>query len=188
MEIIDGQHRFRALKKLGAPVPFIIKEGYAKEETQILNHNSKNWDINDALHTYCDDQLEDYLMFKNFRDTYKFGNRECMNLLLGSKRGCYDKIFKEGEFKIKDYPGAVEKAIKITQIAPYFKHYYRRTFLTAMLVCFDNSDYNHKQFLRKLEYQSTKLVKCVSEAAYLDLIENIYDYNNRKGTPRLRLY
>ena len=188
MEIIDGQHRFKAQQMLKVSIPFIIKEGYGKRETQILNHNASNWTLDDALHTYCTDKIEDYLIFNEFKNTYKFANRECLNLLSGTKKTSYEDIFRAGKFKITDYPGAVEKAVKITQIAPYFEHYYRRNFVTAMLVCFDNNNYNHKQFLRKLEYQSTKLVKCVSEVAYLDLIENIYDYNNRRGTPKLRLY
>tara|TARA_R110002012_G_scaffold321455_1_gene549281 strand:+ start:1190 stop:1909 length:720 start_codon:yes stop_codon:yes gene_type:complete len=188
MEIIDGQHRFQAQEILGVSVPFIIKKGYGKKETQILNENSKNWSLDDRLHTFCNDRIEDYLIFREFKEKYKFANRECMNLLSGTRNNSFDDVFRAGEFKIKDYNGAISKSVKITDIAKYFKYYRTRYFVNAMQVCFDNEDYNHNKFLRKLDYQSTRLVKCVNVRAYLELIEKIHDYHDYESTKKLRLF
>ena len=185
MQIIDGQHRFQAQEMLGVPVPFIIKKGYGRKETQILNENSKNWSIDDRLHTFCVDKVKDYLIFREFKEKYKLPNRENMNLLIGSINCNYDDVFKSGNFKVIDYNGAISQAEKIIEIEGHFK---TRNFINAMQVAFLNPVYSHKKFLRKLSYQSTKLVKCIDRKGYLDLIEKIHDYNDNRETEKLRLY
>ena len=187
MEIIDGQHRFQAREKIGAPIPFIIKKGYGLIETQILNENSQKWSIDDRLHTFCVAGLKDYLIFKEFREKYKIPNRESMNLLMGTINYDYNPVFKAGAFKIEDYNGGINQAEKITEI-PGIKPFKVRNFINAMQIAFLNPDYDHKKFLRKLSYQSTKLVKCVSRKDYMALIEHIHDYKDYGTTQKLRLF
>ena len=66
-----------------------------------------------------------------------------MNILSGTRNLEYNPAFREGNFKVLDLTGAIETATKITQIAPYFKSYYRRNFVNAMIISFKNPVYNH---------------------------------------------
>lgn len=54
MEIIDGQNRFEAYKKLGLPVQYIVSKGYGIAECIAMNSVSKNWTTNDYIKSYSD--------------------------------------------------------------------------------------------------------------------------------------
>ena len=51
---------------------------------------------------------------------------------------------------------------------------------------FRNPDYDHSFFIRKLKYQTTKLVDCTNAKGYLTLIEIIYNFN--KNTTKKPLF
>ena len=61
MEILDGQHRFVALKDMGLDVPYeVIDNGY---DTIIdLNTTAKSWTVEDYVNYYCQkDQNPNFL-------------------------------------------------------------------------------------------------------------------------------
>src|ERR1051326_7260164 len=84
-EIIDGQHRFKVRQELGLPIQYIIAEGYGLNEVQILNTNTKNWGPNDYLEGYIELGLEDYIMFKKFKDQFNFGHSSALHVLSDRK-------------------------------------------------------------------------------------------------------
>ena len=188
-QIIDGQHRFLAQKELKLSVPFIVKKGYGEKETQILNTNTKNWSLVDWESYYCNKNIKDYHIFREFRKKYKF-DFESTQHLLTKKESCGHNlnIFREGLLAVSSLKYAVDSAEKIISVGEYFKDYKDRYFLRAMMHCFNVSEYNHKRMLRKLSYQGNSLVKCVDKKSYLRLIEDIYNFKNRKETNPLRLF
>lgn len=53
-EIIDGQNRFEAWKKLNLPIRYIIAPDYGINECIAMNSVSKNWHISDYVKCYAD--------------------------------------------------------------------------------------------------------------------------------------
>lgn len=80
-EIIDGQHRFEALKSLGMPIEYVIDEGTTLNECQALNRFQSNWTIGDYVNSYADTGNIDYI---NFRNLYKSFPRIGFNSVLYS--------------------------------------------------------------------------------------------------------
>ena len=76
----------------------------------------------------------------------------------------------------------------IVSVGKYFRDYKDRMFMRAMIACFDNKNYNHNRFLKKLSYQGNSLVKCVDKKSYLRLIEEIYNFKSRETSKKLRLF
>lgn len=186
-EIIDGQHRFEICKELGLPIYYIMKKGYSLNEVQILNSNLRNWSNEDYMNGYIELGLHDYELFKMFRQEFGFDHHASLWLLSGSLSGrdtWHD--FKSGEFKIRDYKKAVKDAEKLKMIEKYYEGFSRRAFVSAMLKCFKNKEYNHSVFMSKLAYQSTKLVDCTNSTQYLTLIEEIYNFKSRDKRVNLR--
>lgn len=186
-EIIDGQHRFEVCKELGLPVYYIMKKGYSLNEVQILNSNLRNWSNDDYMNGYIELGLEDYSLYKKFRDEFQFDHHACLWMLAdnsGSREVWHD--FKAGDFKIKNFKSAIQSAEKIKMVAQFYKGWSRRSFVSAMLKCFKNKEYNHSVFLSKLGYQSTKLVDCTDTTDYLTLIEEIYNFKSREKRVNLR--
>lgn len=164
-----------------------MKRGYSLNEIQILNSNLRNWSNDDYMNGYIELGLEDYKLYKLFRDEFGFDHHSCLWLLSNnhSNRETWQE-FKSGEFKVKDYKKAIQSAEKIKMVAQYYAGYKRRSFVSAMLKCFRNKEYNHSIFLNKLSYQSIKMVDCTDTSDYLTLIEEIYNFKSREKRVNLR--
>jgi len=177
-EIIDGQHRFQSAKDLSKPVYFIKINGLELPDIHRLNTNLKNWQADDFLEGYCELGLEDYLIYRDFKEKYGFGHDETKTLLIGTLSSDGNQVdhFRNGTFKVKDLKRAEKNAEKILMIGNYYDGYRRRAFVKAMLQLFNNKEYNHAEFLNKLSYQSMKLVDCTTFKQYITLIEEIYNY------------
>jgi len=186
-QIIDGQHRFEAVKTLNKPIYYIEVPGLKLPEVHRLNNNSKNWTATEYMNGYAKLGYPDYIRYREFKNKYKFGHNETMTLLLHRRNRPSDsfRVFREGLFSIDSYPNAVKSAEKIIAVKPYYDGYKRRSFVFALVQLFQNEEYNHAEFLHKLSFQSVKMVDCTNTKQYVSLIEDIYNY---KRVQKVRLY
>lgn len=177
-EIIDGQHRFQSAVDLNKPVYFMKIDDLKLPDIHRLNTNLKNWNGDDYLEGYCQLGYKDYIRYREFKETYKFGHHETRALLSGRLESNSNLIedFKNGSFKIKDIRLAEKNAEKIIMLGEFYEGIRRRTFVKAMLELFRNPEYNHSEFIRKLSFQRESLVDCTSSKQYITLIEEIYNY------------
>ena len=101
-KICDGQNRFEACKILKKPVYYILVEGLRLEDVQRLNANTRTWDTQDFLESYCELGYEHYRRYRTYKNKYKFGHTECMVILGGwnneGKR--IHQNFREGLFTV----------------------------------------------------------------------------------------
>jgi hypothetical protein len=181
-EIIDGQHRFEAVKVFGLPLHYIICEGYGLEQVQILNANSKTWNADDYLEGYVKLGKSDYMRYKQFKDKYDFPHKCCMSLLRGhtaDASGSLVKQFYNGKFQIGSYKRAVEIAEAILLIAPFYEGYKRICFIMAMTQVLNKAQFELTEFIAKLRTQPSVLFDCQTTAQYVSLIEEIYNYRRR---------
>ena len=182
-EIIDGHHRFNVIQELKLPLNYVVCNGYGLAEVHILNQNSKTWNADDYLDGYCRLNYPNYLKYAEFKKRYGFGHTETLTILGGytSNPGTDRiKIFYKGEFEIKDYKKACEIADKIESIGQYYSGHKRRTFVFAMLVLFNNKNFEFSEFIQKLKTQPTAMVHCINTQQYISLIEEIYNYRRRE--------
>lgn len=70
-EVIDGQGRLEALKRLEMPVEFIIEEGIGIKECQGLNHYQKNWSTMDYINSHVAAGNQNYIWLKSMLVKYK---------------------------------------------------------------------------------------------------------------------
>lgn len=80
MEIVEGQHRFEALKRLNLPIPYIIVLGATREEIIALNTSSRKWGTADYISSFASDNIPSYQRLKQLlHDFNKDGARiECV--------------------------------------------------------------------------------------------------------------
>ena len=95
--------------------------------------------------------------------------------------------FRDGEFKITNYADSIKVAEKIKSIGKYYDGYTRKVFVSAMLFLFNNDDYDHNRFLKKLSLQTERMIHQPDRPSYLRLIESIYNYKV-KADNRIRLF
>ena len=122
--------------------------------------------------------VPDYVYLEWFYRTYKFGINECCQMLDGGaqRSSKHAKEFKEGKFKISDLEKGKLLAKKINKIGEYFKHYKKRTFVTAMLFSLKEKDFSWIRFEQKLENFSSILKNQGSRHDFIVNIEKLYNH------------
>jgi hypothetical protein len=69
-EIIDGQHRFEALRSLGLPIEYAIEGDISLEEARELNSSSKSWKTQNYIDSYAADGNVNYSNFVLLQKKY----------------------------------------------------------------------------------------------------------------------
>lgn len=187
-EIIDGQHRFYAIRDLGLPLHYVIMQGYNLSHVQILNANSSNWTQQDYLEAYCNLGYEDYLRLNDFLRKYKLNITIGASILLGSsaathgiKAGNSFEYFKHGTLKVSNQQ--VKDGGKFMDVLhlfePYFEGFKSRSFVFSLMRLMQNPDFSITELLQKVKIQPSALQSCVHINQMISLIEEIYNYKRR---------
>jgi hypothetical protein len=178
-EIIDGQHRFMAIKKLGLPLNYIICKGYGLPEVHILNLNTSRWKMDTHLESFVEKGLEDYIIYRKFKEKYNLSHIDTIALLKSIPGKPDIKKFNNGEFKVRDLLEAEYNIERIMMLEPYYKGVRRRAFIFAMISLFKNPNFDFFEFLKKVKIQPTALKDCTKVDYYKELIEDIYNYRRQ---------
>jgi hypothetical protein len=191
--IADGQNRFEACKNLGLPVYYMVISGLTLRDIQRLNSNVKTWSWKHVLESCCKLKMKDYIMYREFFNSYKIQHTECMQLLSGntSLRGgtkTMARAFNDGQFKVGDQRKAVDYANKITKLGEYYDGFTRKSFVRAVIHLledkpfFDNgfSKYRHDLFVKRLSKKSQMFNHQINKDDYLRAIEDVYNYGCSK--------
>lgn len=72
-EVLDGQHRLEALKQLGLPVPYEIRE-MTLTQVQALNTASRKWGQIDYIKSYASMGNEEYILLLNYIEKLGIAN------------------------------------------------------------------------------------------------------------------
>jgi len=193
-EVIDGQHRLEAARRLGLPVNYEIKPGYGLKEAQTLNVNVKPWGKLNFLVSYCETGHRAYLQMREFMDYFPDFAIASAEIILTNNMGgsnnkaqiCIDgkqkgrvRNFENGDLIITDLKKAYENAEKILDYRKYYDGFARALFVRTMISLFKNPKFDHDLMMRKLELQPTALEHCSTMEQYKKLIEKIYNYRSR---------
>ena len=176
-EIIDGQHRFTAIKELGLPLFYIVRKGWSMKQVQVANSNNKGWTVADVIDSQCELGNIEYKRIKKFSEKYKISHQFSYSLLNPAIDGTRIKkgLFEVGDIEIAD---KTAKYIKhISKIVNF--NCFRRPFVHAFRKLAENKNFDFDIFVKKLEYQSDRLKPCIDVKSQIELIEEIYNYRNQ---------
>lgn len=192
-QVIDGQHRLEACKKLGLPVYYIVVQGYGMKEIQRFNQNTNNWMNKDFLKSYCDKKVEPYIEMRKFMECYpSFGMKTTLVLMnLNKNTGqvknylTLSKEFENGRLHIVNLKHTYEIAKKLMEYQEFFDAFNQHKFIVALIALFKNPNFLHEEFIKKLRIQPGALQRCANGEQYRSLVEDIYNYK-RKDKVNLR--
>ena len=173
--ILEGQHRYLTVKKMGLPMYYIISHKLKMEHIGVLNSTQDRWTAYDCVRYYALQGKEPYLVLEAFMKKWGFSLTTVLQMLSTSRFAT--EAVRAGVFKVtQDLTEANTYAQRIHDFKGHFTSYKHRSFVLACLDAFTHPDYNHDRMMAKVEYQSTRLVKCTSKEMYLQLMENVYNY------------
>ena len=188
-EIIDGQHRFIAIREMELLLHYTITlANFTPEDLTRINTHGTNWNNDDFLQHYMDKERRShplnyksmpYNVFSSAREETKIHHRVLLSLAFRSHRDSYIEDFKEGKLLIVDKKQFLEDIDYVISIKKYFEHWNKRTFQFALCRLFKQNNFDRDIFSSKLKKYSSILKPCTTTKAYIEMIETLYNYRNR---------
>lgn len=182
-EVVDGQHRLEARKRLGLPVPYYWTSGLGLEEVQKLNSTQQGWKNEDYMKSYIELGIKDYEVYKWFRDKYGLPHRASFWLLTGGDSRQMKNIFQSGSMKVMDLEGAKKRADMLLAVGKYFTEWKDSSFIRALFIALNREGFDFKTFLHRVAGNTALLRRCASTDQYLQLIEEAFNYRAVKKVP-----
>lgn len=192
MEIIDGQHRFEAAKRMDLPVYFMVMPGWGIREVTILNMNSRNWTIVDFMETHAKAGNPNYIRFKEFFDAHEFDVTVCQIIIIGRRSGGHaSDDFRLGKTQIDEQQltDAYIKAKKIMGLASFHPNGWKsRHFVDAMLILLNVKGYDHEHMIAKLTAYPELMLKDAKSLRVEEYLRVLLDkYNFRRVKDRIEI-
>jgi hypothetical protein len=200
-EIIDGQHRFHVLRKLGMPVHYYVDENAVLKDVQTHNTSVK-WSRKDFLRSYVELGSPEYVKFNKFYSDFKdIGFMNCLKLASGThdvnRKKTYKstdivdgvevktvkhyrgKAFEEGSFKFKDYEKATVIAKQLNSLTNIFP-IKEISFVGAYIRCVNNPNFDFKRFYEQLKIRPVENVNSRRNVdGWVKEVQTIYNYMKR---------
>lgn len=191
LQILDGQHRLLAAKKLGLPIYYIVMPFGGLREVQMYNTNKSNWTMEDFLESHITQGNSEYKYLKEFAIKYNLTYSNALRLLAGDLKGHSSKKhgvvsqFRAGNFKATQKEAAQKFAQQINELNDFMEEGVRndRDFLTALDKTY--TTVSHKDLLAKLTDSGWKIRQNGSVRGYLRNLEEIVNYRSKSARVRL---
>lgn len=121
MEVIDGQHRLEAAKRMHLEVYFVVAQTAEIREVQRLNTAVKRWGLDDFAISYAHKGNKEYKKVLEFRDRFGITMAEVVMMTQqGAKRWSHAIYeFKEGNHVCDNIENATRIAENAQQIARF---------------------------------------------------------------------
>ena len=170
--IVDGQHRFEAMKRLGLPIAYEIIKGDIIAKTMALNSNQSPWKIIDYIKSYAEQGVDCYRLFLKFNEKYNIPLETTLSIYI--KRSLKGTDIRKG--KIFDIPQDAET------IAEFITSLDNKTLVNsknfAMAVIKANKLLT-KQQMDLIRLNSMKIPKFSNANDFLVSFENIVNHRKR---------
>jgi hypothetical protein len=192
MFVIDGQHRLRAAKEVGAPVYFMVSENITVDDTRLLNTTQTNWSMIDFARSYASTGNEYYQQYLSALSKYPNLTPTIIRYVLGGGITHGEtSVFKSGAFTI-DQPEIadvyLEQMSYIQHLVPSVR--INRAIGNALLQLFDKPDvFNYDHFIEQLESDGgAQLFRPADKLKdAMRSIEDVYNYRKYEKN-RVRFY
>lgn len=172
--IIDGQHRFLALKELGYAIPYEIIGGDVIGKTMALNASQDHWILSDYVQSYAEQGMDNYRKLIKFEEKYKLGFTNSLRLCFGFKAKGEDVkkgrnfAFQENATEIADY------IINLGDI-PYKT---TKSFIYAIYILFNKADLEQRTLIKT---NILKVPKATNHVDYTTAFENILNHRKKNN-------
>lgn len=176
MNVIDGQHRLEACKRLGIPVYYVIEKADAQKTMMHLNAQQTNWRTIDYVESWATKGIKCYELLKKFEETFKLGITNSMQIFFNSRDGkTVLPQLREGKtFTTNKDAYDIARFILKCDSVPYHKSSF---FIRAVVKAYPLLNDEQKE---KVLAGIMALPQQATTAAYLACFENIVNKKQRE--------
>lgn len=180
--IKDGQHRLAIATHLGIPV--FWAESDVQFDTAKINCTAKTWQAKDYANTFAMSGKSDYQEGIDFAIQHGIPITIAFSLLGGTVtfRNVREKFFS-GNFKVSDRKWAGSVAGIYGFLSGLSSKVRNVRFIAACMAVCRVEGFDPKRLLANAERCSDKLQSFSTRDAYLDMLEDIYNFGRNKLVP-----
>ena len=187
MEVIDGQGRLEALKRIGAPVEYRIIRGANINHCRVMNDVNRQWQKNEYIQSYAETGSQSYKRLWQIMTMYEIDARTALRLMNKDDKAA---VLKSGELDISN--DAFGKGLKR---APFYSAYWKTMKRFAgngnikkkvIFFLIEHGGYPHQRIIDALKVCDPQEIYCTGDERLIECIENVVNKNQRKDN-RLRL-
>jgi len=177
-QVIDGQHRIEAAKKLKLEIYYLIDDKIEKKHIAGLNSNQKNWSVLDYVNYFTVERVPEYQVLSEFINKYSWVPVTTLLQLLSGTGKRDTKAFKEGKIDVSNREECSRILLHIQDIRNIGVSFaYDRNFILAIRDIFQIEGYKPDQMIEKLKIYRLEIEKAAKKEHYLKQLEPIYNKN-----------
>ena len=179
--IIDGQHRFRIAEELGIPVVYVVVPDRVGLVISEINNAQEPWNSLDYVSSECKKGNPHFVKLADFAERHSLPIGISAKLLLGqSNRHTGTREIRDGTFTVKDN-NADQIAQIVSRVRVIVKWAANTGFIDALSKACSINSFNPVQFIERCENNPGKLKLQPTTEAFLELIEEIYNFRTSDG-------
>jgi hypothetical protein len=190
MQVLDGQHRLEAMKKLKLPISYFVVKGLTLPHVQAINSATKTWSPVDYARSYSELGNKHYDIYLDFKRQYSLTHSILLVYLTGTGRhsaGNTTPAFKKGKFISGDVKKAHLLCSQLLEVGKYYPKFENRSFALAFQKVATSPKYDHKRMISKLSAYGKKITDSPYMEDYIRQLEKIYN-NHMAIENRVRLF
>jgi ParB-like nuclease domain len=186
MEVIDGQNRLEAAKRLNVPIFYQIHSDILGEDMIAMNI-AKPWTPYDFLNYFCKNGYEEYIKLNDFLKTKRLTLKVILQVtLVIGKQAAHD--FKTGKYvfddeKFGNHTDTCWEFIDLLKkIKGYQATYFTSTarFWRALIELVAHEDFIYEILDNNSRRMIDRIGQRNSYKEYISMLEHIYNYRNTK--------
>lgn len=178
MQVIDGQHRLKAIEKLELPVYFVKVDDLGLATVQKLNSLSKMWSPMDYARSFAENGKEDYRIYIDFKNKFKF-NHDVVMRYLALNEPMTTSLFKQGKFTIPNVARSYEFATYLQDLTQFYDRITFRNPAFGFLIIVQSPNYEHKRMYRQMKQYGHLLNEQPLANDYAREFERLYNFRQR---------
>lgn len=182
MQIIDGQGRYEALKKLGRPIQYVIADGANNDDCKRMNRYNTKWSSLDFAKSYASSGNENYINLLKACSQSTYPITRCIRLANHAtyKSHSGENVIESGKliFTEEDIEKVLKYKALITEIqdALVLSKRINDAFVISVSVMAEFKGYNHKHMIENCKKQKNSFNLISGIEGMLKEFERIYNY------------
>ena len=194
MEVMDGQHRLEAAKRLGVDVYFLKQSDVSSKnltsgDIVTLNNVQLGWALEDYVSTQIELGNKNYLKLKNICEKHKISYGFFRSLFPSFRTHDFQKSFRDGTFVFpeeneKDLSEMISMISQVCSLirkkyAGNLRFTYSTKFTAALSGLLNIGSLDFDTLLKKIELKLDWIRPCAGKKEYFELFVRIYNYKNK---------
>ena len=203
-QIIDGQHRLIACKKLKTPLKYFVAPGTTVKDAAHANQAGSNWKTLDWIHYYAAQGYKDYQELESWIKLCQNHGVSVVNAVhLAQNNAANNSVYlsadgkvlhknerKQGEIRLGAKIntgywkfGNIDLAYKLldqhVELLTTAKFCSKSSFVTCIIRLNRIKAFDFAWLMHQIKKHPSRWYNCASSADFLGMIEDIYNYNRR---------